>query len=111
MLRRPRHSIQPILSLGNVALDTASLALHVGGLPVEMPRRELTVMHELLRNQGRLVPRRKLEESVYPFDKEVTPNAIEAAVSRLRRRLETHNASCVVTSMRGLGYILSERPE
>jgi DNA-binding response OmpR family regulator len=37
----------------------------------------------------------------------VTPNAVEAAVSRLRRRLEAHGATITVNAMRGLGYILA----
>jgi DNA-binding response OmpR family regulator len=56
-----------------------------------------------------LVSRRKLEEAIYSFDEEVTPNAIEAAVSRLRRRLDALGAAVNITSMRGLGYILTER--
>jgi DNA-binding response OmpR family regulator len=46
---------------------------------------------------------------VYSFDNEVTPNAIEAAVSRLRKRLDAHGASVDIAAMRGLGYILRER--
>lgn len=73
-----------------------------------LPRRELGVLVTLLSNQGRLVPRRKLEEAVYSFDNEVTPNAIEAAVSRLRRRLDGLDAAVTITAMRGVGYILAE---
>ena len=62
----------------------------------------------LLRNQGRLVPQRKLQEAIYSFDSEVTPNAIEAAVSRLRRRLDGLDAEVPITAMRGVGYILAE---
>jgi DNA-binding response OmpR family regulator len=79
--------------------------LRVTGNVTPLPRRELGV---LLRNKGRLVPRRKLEEAVYSFDNEVTPNAIEAAVSRLRRRLDGLDAAVSITAMRGVGYILAE---
>ncbi len=74
-----------------------------------LPRRELGVLITLLRNEGRLVPRQKLEEAIYSFDEEVTPNAIEAAISRLRRRLDNLNADVTITAMRGLGYILAEK--
>ena len=59
-----------------------------------------------MENQGRLLPKLKLVEAVYSFDSELTPNAIEAVVSRLRRRLETLGANVTITAMRGLGYIL-----
>ncbi len=109
LLRRPPETVQQILSAGRITLDTATLVLRVGGEVTTLPRRELTVMISLLKQQGRLVSRKKLEDAVYSFDAEVTPNAIEAAVSRLRRRLEGCDAGISITAMRGLGYILAEQ--
>jgi DNA-binding response OmpR family regulator len=86
------------------------MTLRIGGsLVLDVPRRELAALAALLGQKGSLLPRQKLEDAVYSFDSEVTPNAMEAAVSRLRRRLESHEASVTITAMRGLGYILSER--
>ena len=109
LLRRPRLALDTVLTSGNVALDTASMAVSIDGVPVEMPRREVSVLAVLLREQGRLVPRRALEDAIYSLDDEVTPNALEAAVSRVRRRLDQQGASVALTTMRGLGYILAER--
>jgi DNA-binding response OmpR family regulator len=108
LLRRPGETKQAVLTVGRLALDTESLTLRVTGNVTPLPRRELGVLLTLLRNQGRLVPRRKLEEAIYSFDSEVTPNAIEAAVSRLRRRLDGLDAAVTITAMRGVGYILAE---
>ena len=110
LLRRPRLIAQSHLVAGNVSLDTVSQLLHIGRYPVELARRELAVLAALLGQKGKLVDRRKLEDAVYSFDTDVMPNAIEAAVSRLRRRLESHGATVSITAMRGLGYILTERP-
>ena len=109
LLRRPPETRQATLTAGRLSLDTASLSLRVAGQVTSLPRRELGVLVSLLSNQGRLVPRRKLEEAIYSFESEVTPNAIEATVSRLRRRLDRLDAAVTITAMRGLGYILSER--
>lgn len=109
LLRRPSATVAPVLSAGKITLDTSSLTLRVGGEVTPLPRRELGVLVSLLSHQGRLVSRRKLEEAVYSFDNEVTPNATEAAVSRLRRRLDGLKADVTITAMRGLGYILSEQ--
>jgi DNA-binding response OmpR family regulator len=108
LLRRPQEVKQAVLAAGRLTLDTASLTLRVTGQVMPLPRRELGVLVTLLSNKGRLVPRRKLEEAVYSFDNEVTPNAMEAAVSRLRRRLDNVEAAVTITAMRGLGYILAE---
>jgi DNA-binding response OmpR family regulator len=109
LLRRPSEPAQTVLSAGKLSLDTQSQTLRVAGEVTPLTRRELGVLASLLSHRGQLVSRRKLEEAVYSFDEEVTPNAIEAAVSRLRRRLDTLGAAVDITSMRGLGYILTER--
>jgi DNA-binding response OmpR family regulator len=106
LLRRPPQLAESVLTAGNITLDTSSLTLTVADGPVEMPRRELGVLATLLRQHGRLVTKQQLTDAIYSFDDEVTPNAVEAAISRLRRRLETHGATISVTAMRGLGYIL-----
>jgi len=108
LLRRSCEAKQAVLVAGRLSLDTASLTLRVTGQVTALPRRELGVLVTLLSNQGSLVPRRKLEQAVYSFDNDVTPNAIEAAVSRLRRRLDGLDAAVTITAMRGLGYILTE---
>jgi DNA-binding response OmpR family regulator len=108
LLRRPCETNQTVLEAGQLSLDTASLTLRVAGQVTPLPRRELGVLATLLRSRGRLVPKRKLEEAVYSFDNEVTPNALEAVISRLRRRLDGLDAAVTITAMRGLGYILAE---
>ena len=108
LLRRPSETKQSVLTAGRLTLDTASLTVRVTGQVTLLPRRELGILVALLSNQGQLVSRRKLEDAIYTFDNEVTPNAIEAAVSRLRRRLDGLHAAVTITAMRGLGYILAE---
>jgi len=107
LLRRPRQIAGSVLSVANVTLDTVALTLSVDGVVIETPRRELGVLIALMSSQGRLLAKQKLVDAVYSFDQEVTPNAVEAVVSRLRRRLEAHGANVTITAMRGLGYILA----
>lgn len=111
-LLRRRGALNPdVLTLGNVVFDTVSLTLLVADKPVKLPRREICVLAELIRRQGRVLRRETLEEAIYPYGAEVTPNAIEASISRLRRKLEAANASVSITALRGIGYLLSETPE
>ena len=108
LLRRPKQIAASILTLGNLTLDTAAMTLQIDGNPVDIPRRELAVLAALLHANGKLVPKQKLEQSIYSFEHDVTPNATEAAVSRLRKRLYVHGSNVKIGAMRGLGYILRE---
>jgi len=111
LLRRPRQTAPNLLEAGNIALDTVSQTLTVAGRPIEEPRLELRVLGALLAQRGKLLARERLEQAVYSMEAEVTPNAIEAAISRLRRRLDSNGATVTITAMRGLGYILAEREQ
>lgn len=109
LLRRPPNVLNRVLSMGNISLDTAAGAVQVDGDALELTRREIAVLETLMRNRTRPVAKRTLEEAVYSFDEDVSPNAIEAAVSRVRRRLDSAGARVTISAARGMGYLLSER--
>ena len=94
---------------GNISLDTTARAVQVDGDSLELTRREIAVLETLMRHRTRPVAKRALEEAVYSFAEDVTPNAIEAAVSRVRRRLDGAGARVTISAARGMGYLLSER--
>ncbi len=109
VLRRPRQMAQTTLTLANLALDLERQIVEVDGSSVDLSRRELNALAILLRGGGALVSRSRFEQALYASDEEVTPNALEAVVSRLRKRLDQAGARVSITAMRGIGYILSER--
>lgn len=107
--RRARQVSEESLTAGNVRLDTVSLTLTIDGRIVSIPPGELRALSVLMAQQGQVLRREKLENAVYSFDNEVTVNAVEATVSRLRRRLDAAHATVEVVAMRGIGYVLVER--
>lgn len=110
VLRRQPALAPRCLSFANLTLDVEGGALRVGEASVEVSHHDVAILGALLRNQGRLTSREQLAEALYSLDDAVTPNAIEAAISRLRRRLEAHGATAGIVSMRGLGYALAGQP-
>jgi two-component system OmpR family response regulator len=87
-------------------MDTVSRSVTVDDKPVILGRRELGVLEQLLRSAGRVSPRQVLEDAIYAFDDEVTPNALEAAVSRLRRALASAGSWTSIVTVRGVGWML-----
>jgi two-component system OmpR family response regulator len=106
ILRRPRLSVSQNLSFGNVELCVDSNEAMVGEKRVMLRRREALVFEALLIRQGRVVTKQVLAEAVYRFNDEIESNAIEAQVSRLRRKLTGLEANLEIRSLRGIGYIL-----
>jgi two-component system OmpR family response regulator len=106
ILRRPRLSVSQTLSFGNVELCVDSNEAMVGEKRVMLRRREALVFEALLMRRGRVVTKQALAEAVYRFNDEIESNAIEAQVSRLRRKLTGLDANLEIRSLRGIGYIL-----
>ncbi|MEE4638540.1 MAG: response regulator transcription factor [Wenzhouxiangella sp.] len=106
VLRRPGERAEATLRVGPLALDTVSRTVSVGDVPVTLGRRESGVLEQLMRSAGRVSTRRVLEEAIYGFDDEVGPNALEAAVSRLRRALEAADCPLPIVTVRGVGWML-----
>ncbi|WP_119168185.1 response regulator transcription factor [Algihabitans albus] len=106
VLRRPGDRSGTIITLGPLSLDTATRNVSVGGHPVTLGRREVSVLEHLMRNAGRVSARAVLEEALYGIDDQVSPNALDAAVSRLRRSLEAAGCPLPIVTVRGIGWML-----
>lgn len=109
VLRRPGGRADATLRVGSLALDTVSRSASVNDVPVPLGRREIGVLEQLMRAAGRVSSRKVLEEAVYGFDDEVGPNALEAAVSRLRRALEAADCPLPIVTVRGVGWMLATK--
>ena len=87
-----------------MVFDTNSRLFHLDNQPLDLTPREHAVLETLLRHAGATVSKRKLMESVFGFDEDVHPAAIELYVHRLRRKLE--GSPVGIATLRGLGYLL-----
>lgn len=105
--RRPRAGFapEPIIA-GRLSFDPATREVRIGERPLVLPRRELALLELLVRRSGRVVQRTQLDSELYGFDAEVSPNALETLVSRLRRRLDDAEAGLQLRTVRGVGYML-----
>ena len=108
VLRRPGVRQQSVIEVGDLTFDPAAMVASVMQGRIDVSRRELGLLELLMRRAGQVVRRDQIEVALYGFDEPVTPNAIEAAVSRLRRKLEEAGAGNVLHTVRGVGYLLSE---
>lgn len=108
ILRRPGQRMAPVLTVGDLAFDVASRQAACHDAPIELSRREGDLLEILMRRAGSVVTRGSLEESLYAFNEPVTPNAVEVAVSRLRRKLDDAGCPGMLHTVRGLGYLMRD---
>lgn len=106
VLRRPVTTLDPVLRAGNVEFDPANREVLVAGKSLRMPRRETCIFEMLIRRAGKTVTKGVLEEGLYSFEDEVSSNAIEVGIYRLRGHLMGSGADASVRTVRGTGYAL-----
>ncbi len=109
LLRRPGESLDAVLNRGNVAFDTTTREVRVADEPISLSRRERDALELLMRRFGKVVSKDAIEAAIYAFDDELTSNAIEVLIHRLRKRMQQAGATVHVHTLRGIGYLLSER--
>ncbi len=106
VLRRPGMRREAVHSHGDLSFDPASRTAAVDGTRLDLTRREASVLEELIRAAGRIVVKDALEDRLYGFDDDVSGNALEASVSRLRRKLAFAGSVVGIEATRGIGYRL-----
>ena len=106
MLRRNPTAVPPVIEIGQLAYDPATATLTAAGDTVALPPRERALAELLIRDAGRLVPRRRLETALSEYGGELTSNALDLAVSRLRKKLEAYPTGIEIATVRGLGYLM-----
>jgi len=93
-------------SLGNLTVDPRSNEVAVGGDFIDLARREYLVVEALIRRANRIVTRSMLVDAVYTIDDQIESNALDAHVSRIRRKLGMAGASVEIRAVRNIGYLL-----
>jgi two-component system, OmpR family, response regulator len=105
LLRRANAAVSGTLTFNRMALDLVGKRLCIDGADVELTFREWLVLECLTRQLGRIVSKEQLMQAISNLETDVTPNAVEVHVSRLRGKL---GDAAVIRSLRGMGYRLEE---
>lgn len=107
VLRRPGTRLQPIHIYEDLSFDTADRRASRNGAAIDLTPREAALFEALVRAGNRAVIRDILAERLYDLDSDVSANALEATVSRVRRKLAASGSPVRVESLRGIGYRLA----
>ncbi len=106
LLRRGQGGGAATLVCGSLEFDSVGRRVTLAGEPVELSARELAVLETLLFRLGKVVSKDRLIESLCAWGDEVTPNAIEVYMHRLRKKLEPGGVA--IRTVRGLGYMMDK---
>ena len=106
LVRRSQAQTGPKIVHGPLVLDTIARRAQLNGVPLDLAAREWAVLEVLLARVEKIVSKESIIQAVASWGEELTPNAIEVYVSRLRAKLEP--AGVRIRTVRGFGYMLEE---
>ena len=104
LLRRGQSGVASVVSYGGLDFDTVGRTASIDGRTLQLSLHEIGVLEVLLRRFGRVVSKEKLVEQLYRYDEEVSHNAIEVYVHRVRKKIA--GAGVTVRTLYGRGYLL-----
>lgn len=104
VLRRKTGKAKTVIELGGVVFDPLAGLLSVDGETVNLRNRELRLFELLVNAPGQVFSKQKLSDRLFSYDDDVSENAIEVYIGRLRKHLE--RSSLKIITLRGLGYRL-----
>jgi len=106
LIRRSQSQSGPRIVHGPLVLDSAARRAFLNDQPLELAAREWAVLEVLLTKVEKVVSKESIIHAVASWGEELSPNAIEVYVSRLRSKLEP--AGIHIRTVRGFGYMVEE---
>lgn len=102
-----RSSLAPVLSCGDLALDTASHTVQVGGKPVSLTRTEYAILKLLMQNPGQVLAKSVLLDRISADTPDCTDNSLKTHVSNLRKKLRELSGKDYIEAVWGIGFRLN----
>ncbi|AKJ10761.1 transcriptional regulator [Streptomyces incarnatus] len=110
LLRRRPPVGRERLRVADLVIDPDARTAERDGTPLDLTRREFELLEVLARNAGLVLTRDQLLERVWGYDFDVRTDAVDTFVSYLRRKLEADGRPRLIHTVRGVGFVLRERP-
>jgi len=105
MLRRSGPG-QATLQIGGLTLDSVARRATVHGRVIDLSAREWGILEYLVQHRGRVVSKQQIIDAILPWGEELTLNAVEVYVSRIR--IKVGDAGLGLRTIRGFGYMLDK---
>jgi two-component system OmpR family response regulator len=104
VVRRKPQERPPVLVVGDLSLDPATLEVKRGEHPIDLTPKEFALLHLLMRRAGQVLSRRTILEAVWDFKYETGSNVVDVYVGYLRAKVDRPFGRTSIESVRGVGY-------
>lgn len=108
LLRRKYESKSPVMSVGDIEIDTRTRSVCREGRTIELSAREYAILEYLALRAGQVVSRTEIWNNVYDWAAQVNSNVVDVYIGHLRRKLEEGGMPRLIHTRRGMGYVFGE---
>ena len=108
LVRRRYDDPNPVLEVGDLAIDTAARRVRRGDEEIELTAREYALLEYLARRRGQVVSRTDIWSHLYNEQADATSNVVDVYVGYLRRKLDRPGEPSLITTRRGAGYVIGD---
>jgi two-component system response regulator PhoP len=104
LIRRAAGQADPIISVGNVSLNSVTQDVSHDGVSLDLTAYEYRLLHYLILNAGKVISKMELTDHLYEEDTDRDSNVIEVFIRRLRKKLDPDGTLEPIETLRGRGY-------
>lgn len=94
------------LKLADLVVDTAAQKVTRAGKPISLTGREYTILEYMLRNQGIVLSRDRIEQNIFNYEYEGASNMVDVYIRYLRKKLDDGFEPKLIHTVRGVGYVM-----
>lgn len=94
------------LTVGPLTLDTATRSATRDGKEIKLTAKEYSILEYLMRNQGVVLSRDKIEQHIWNYDYTGSSNVIDVYIRTLRKKIDADFDVKLIQTVRGMGYVI-----
>jgi len=97
-----------VLKIADLELDSLRRKVQRNGQKVELPSKEFSILEYLMQRPGRVVSKSMIMKEVWDYDFDPQTNVVEAAIYRLRDKIDKDFEKKLIQTVRGMGYVIED---
>lgn len=109
--RRLYDRESPVIQIGDLSIDSLKKVVTRGSRELSLTRLEYRILDYLAHREDQVVSRMEIGEHVYQDHDSGNSNRVDVYISYLRKKLNSHGGPDLIRTVRGLGYVISSRPQ
>ncbi len=106
MIRRKTESVSNIFTLLDLTVDCDSHKVTRGDVTINLSSKEFAILEYMIRNQGIVLSKEKIEQHIWNYDYEGGSNVIKVYIRYLRKKIDDDFDVTLIQTVRNLGYVL-----